>query len=147
MNKFSNLIQEIEYNFLKPQLPQFLIGDLVRIGVSVQEAGKERIQSFDGTVIALHSSGLNTTITIRKVTHGFGVERVFPIHAPCLKVLQILRRSKVSRGKLYYLRDRRGKLTRLKENFEKIPAPWVDSNIDQKQNSKISKKKIIKKIV
>nr|YP_009478313.1 50s ribosomal protein l19 [Prototheca cutis]BBD20220.1 50s ribosomal protein l19 [Prototheca cutis] len=141
MTKFTNLIQEIEHNFLKSQLPNFLIGDLVRIGVSVEEAGKERIQFFDGTVITLHSSGLNTTITIRKVTHGFGVERIIPIHAPCIKTLQILRRSRVSRGKLYFLRNRRGKLTRLKEKFDKIPAPWIDPNIDQKQNSKVSKKK------
>lgn len=136
MKTYCNLIKEIEYLSFKNQLPQFKVGDLIRIGVSVHEAGKDRIQFFDGTIIAIHLAGLNTTITVRKVIQGFGIERIFPVHAPCIKNVQILRRSEVSRAKLYYLRNRRGKLTRLKENFDKIPPPWVDPEIEKNQNSK-----------
>jgi len=126
MKNFYNIINKIEHQFSKNELPDFKVGDLVRLGVSVQEAGKDRIQPFEGTIIALHKAELNTTITVRKILQGVGVERVFPIHAPCIKSLQILRRAKVSRAKLYFLRGRRGKSARLKENFDKLPPTWYE---------------------
>nr|Q9TJQ7.1 RecName: Full=Large ribosomal subunit protein bL19c; AltName: Full=50S ribosomal protein L19, plastid [Prototheca wickerhamii]AHK09986.1 50S ribosomal protein L19 [Prototheca wickerhamii]CAB53114.1 50S ribosomal protein L19 [Prototheca wickerhamii] len=126
MTNFKDIIKKIEYKFSKHQLPDIKVGDLIRLGISIQESGKQRVQPFEGTVIALHKAGLNTTITVRKILQGIGVERVFPIHASCLTSIQVLRRSQVSRAKLYYLRNRTGKATRLKEKFEKLPPIWVN---------------------
>lgn len=116
--KINNIvIENIEIKYIKKNLPKIKVGDFVNLGVYVQESGKERIQPFQGTVIACHYAGLNTTITIRQNFQGVGVERVFPIHAPCITDVKILRRSITSRSKLYYLRNRRGKSARLKEKF------------------------------
>ena len=87
------------------------------MGVLIQEGNKERIQPYQGTVIAQHRGGMNTTITVRRIFQGIGVERVFTIHSPCVKEIEIVRRAKVRRSKLYYLRDRSGKATRLKEKM------------------------------
>ncbi|KAL6766066.1 rpl19 (chloroplast) [Auxenochlorella protothecoides x Auxenochlorella symbiontica] len=125
MNNFQNIIKKIEYKFSKNQLPEIKVGDFIRLGISIQESGKQRVQPFEGTVIALHKAGLNTTVTVRKILQGIGVERVFPIHASCVTSIHILRRSQVSRAKLYYLRNRIGKATRLKEKFDKLPPIWV----------------------
>uniref|UniRef100_UPI0030015863 ribosomal protein L19 n=1 Tax=Prototheca lentecrescens TaxID=2836214 RepID=UPI0030015863 len=114
---YLNLIQKIEEKFLKKKLPSIKVGDHIRLGVSIQESGKERIQFFDGIVIAYHKANINTTITVRKSLQGIGVERVFSIHAPCITTIEILRCSQVSRSKLYFLRNRTGKSARLKEKF------------------------------
>jgi large subunit ribosomal protein L19 len=124
MTKLHDVVQSIQSGYLKSDLPDIKIGDLVRLGVSIQEGNKQRVQPFEGTVIARHQSGSNSTITVRKTLQGIGVERVFPLHAPCITSIQVLRRAEVSRAKLYYLRARTGKATRLKEKFETLPNPW-----------------------
>jgi large subunit ribosomal protein L19 len=124
MTKLHEVVASIQAGHFKPDLPEIRIGDLVRIGVSIQEGNKQRVQPFEGTVIARHQGGSNSTITVRKTLQGIGVERVFPLHAPCITSLQVLRRADVSRAKLYYLRNRTGKATRLKEKFETLPDAW-----------------------
>lgn len=124
MTKLQEVVASIQSDYFKADLPEIRVGDLVRIGVSIQEGNKERIQPFEGTVIAQHQAGTNSTITLRKTLQGIGVERVFPIHAPCIKSIQVLRRAEVARAKLYYLRGRTGKATRLKEKFETLPNAW-----------------------
>jgi large subunit ribosomal protein L19 len=124
MTKLHEVVESIQSGHFKSKLPEIRVGDLVRIGVSIQEGAKQRVQPFEGTVIARHQAGSNTTITVRKTLQGVGVERVFPVHAPCITSLQVLRRAQVSRAKLYYLRNRTGKATRLREKFETLPNPW-----------------------
>ena len=125
MTKLQKLVESIQAQTLRTQLPEIRVGDFIRIGVSIQEGNKQRIQPFEGTVISCHKAGINSTITVRKSLQGVGVERVFPLHAPCITSLQVLRRAEVSRAKLYYLRTRTGKATRLKEKFETLPDIWV----------------------
>nr|YP_009314603.1 Ribosomal protein L19 [Liagoropsis maxima]SCW22857.1 Ribosomal protein L19 [Liagoropsis maxima] len=117
INLKSTLIQDIEKSYLKKNLPNIQIGDSVRMGLLIQEGNKERIQYAEGVVISIHKAGLNTSITIRKVMQGIGVERVYLVHSPRIKSISITRRSKVRRSKLYYLRTRSGKATRLKQKF------------------------------
>ena len=124
MTKLHEVVESIQSGHFKSKLTEIRVGDLVRIGVSIQEGAKQRVQPFEGTVIARHQAGSNTTITVRKTLQGVGVERVFPVHAPCITSLQVLRRAQVSRAKLYYLRNRTGKATRLREKFETLPNPW-----------------------
>lgn len=125
MTKLQQLVESIQSENLKTKLPEIRVGDLIKLGISIQEGNKQRIQPFEGIVIAQHKAGANSTITVRKTLQGIGVERVFPLHAPCLASIQVLRRSQVSRSKLYYLRQRTGKATRLKEKFETLPSNWV----------------------
>ena len=110
-------IQNIENNFLKKDLPILKIGDNVKIGVKIIEGSRERVQFYEGTLIAKKNSLINTTITVRKVLQGIGVERIFLIHSPKIDSIQVLRSSKVRRAKLYYLRNLRGKASRLKQTF------------------------------
>ena len=128
MTKLHEVVENIKFGTIKQNLPEIKTGDLVRVGVAIQEGNKERVQPFEGTVIARHLAGSDSTITIRKVLQGTGVERVFPLHAPCVTSIQVLRRADVSRAKLYYLRERTGKATRLKQKFETLPEPWKAEN-------------------
>ena len=109
-----SLIQRLESRSLKTALPLIDIGDTVKVGVRIQEGNKERIQPYQGVVIAQRRAGLRTTITVRRIFQGVGIERIFPVHSPILHNVEIIRRAKVRRAKLYYLRDRVGKATRLK---------------------------------
>lgn len=109
-----SLIQRLESRSLKKALPQIDIGDTVKVGVRIQEGNKERIQPYQGVVIAQRRAGLRTTITVRRIFQGVGIERIFPVHSPTLQNVEIIRRARVRRAKLYYLRDRVGKATRLK---------------------------------
>ena len=111
-------IDNLNNTFLKTDLPVIRIGDNVKIGVKIIEGNKERVQFYEGTIIAKKNSSINTTITVRKVLQGIGVERVFLIHSPKLDSIQILRSSKVRRSKLYYLRNLKGKASRLKQAFK-----------------------------
>ena len=113
------VIDELEKEYLKDSLPTFNAGDTVKVFVKIVEGNKERIQAFEGTIIKKHGSGLNKTITVRKVFQGVGVERVFLIHSPRIDKIEVLRRGDVRRSKLYYLRERSGKATRIKEKIEK----------------------------
>lgn len=115
--KNPNVIINLQNQFLKVDLPTIKIGDNVRIGVKIIEGNKERVQFYEGTIIAKKNTSINTTITVRKVLQGIGVERIFLIHSPKIDSIQVLRSSKVRRSKLYYLRDLTGKASRLKQKF------------------------------
>jgi large subunit ribosomal protein L19 len=111
-------IDNLNSTFLKTDLPVIKIGDNVKIGVKIIEGNKERVQYYEGTIIAKKNSSINTTITVRKVLQGIGVERIFLIHSPKVDSIQVLRSSKVRRSKLYYLRNLKGKASRLKQAFK-----------------------------
>ncbi len=110
-----SLIRQIEEKQMKEDIPSFRPGDTVRVQVKVVEGQRERLQPFEGVVIKRKGSGLRETFTIRKISFGVGVERTFPVHSPRLAKIQVLRRGKVRRAKLYYLRKRKGKAARIKE--------------------------------
>ncbi len=115
--KTQEAIQKVEKNFLKKDLPVIEIGDNVKIGVKIVEGNKERVQYYEGTVLAKKNSSINTTITVRKIFQGIGIERVFLIHSPKIDSISVVRSSKVRRAKLYYLRNLKGKASRLKQTF------------------------------
>ena len=104
---------------VKKEVPEFRIGDTVRVSVNIREGDRERIQMFEGTVIAKKSSGVAETFTVRRVAYGVGVERVFPLHCPNVKDVKVIRHGKVRRAKLYYLRDRVGKAAKVKEQIKR----------------------------
>jgi large subunit ribosomal protein L19 len=111
-------IDNLQNSFIKPNFPKIQIGDTVKLGIKIIEGNKERVQFYEGTVIAKKNSSINTTITVRKVLQGIGIERIFLIHSPKVASIEIIRHSKVNRSKLYYLRNLRGKASRLKQRFE-----------------------------
>lgn len=113
------LIQEIEQAQLKTDVPEFGAGDTVTVQVKVKEGTRERLQAFQGVVIARRNRGLNSAFTVRKVSHGVGVERVFQLHSPIIDSIEVNRRGDVRRAKLYFLRDRSGKSARIKEKIRK----------------------------
>ena len=102
---------------MKKELPSFSIGDTVRVGVRIREGKTERVQMFEGTVIAIKGSGISKTFTVRRVSYGVGVERVFPLHSANVDSVEVIRKGKVRRAKLYYLRDRVGKAAKVKEDI------------------------------
>ena len=110
-------IKAISQDSLKTEIPQFNIGDTIRVDVNIREGDRERIQQFEGTVIARKGSGVSETFTVRRVSYGVGVERVFPLHSPNVKAIQVVRQGKVRRAKLYYLRNRVGKAAKVKEQI------------------------------
>ena len=116
---FSNIIEEFENEQLKKQLPEIYVGDTVKVGVKITEGNKERVQPYEGVVIARRHGGINQTITVRRIFQGIGVERVFMLHSPQVASLKVERRGKVRRAKLFYLRDRVGKATRVKQRFDR----------------------------
>src|SRR5688500_688263 len=111
----SSIIQQLEAEQLKPEVPDFTPGDTVVAHVKVKEGNRERLQACEGVVIAIRKRGLNSAFTVRKISHGEGVERVFQTHSPSIGSIQIKRRGKVRRAKLYYLRGRTGKAARIRE--------------------------------
>ena len=113
------LINEFENGQLKKDLPEIYVGDTVKVGVKITEGNKERVQPYEGVVIAKRHGGLNQTITVRRIFQGIGVERVFMLHSPQVTSLKVERRGKVRRAKLFYLRDRVGKATRVKQRFDR----------------------------
>ncbi len=108
-------LKTIAADSMKAEAPVFGIGDTVKVSVNIREGQRERIQMFEGTVIAKRGSGVAETFTVRRVAYGVGVERVFPLHSPNVRKVEIVRRGKVRRAKLYYLRDRVGKAAKVKE--------------------------------
>ena len=108
-------LDQVEAASLREDLPAFGPGDTVRVHVRVVEGGRERVQAFEGVVIARSGGGLRETFTVRKVSFGVGVERILPVHAPIIQRIEVIRRGAVRRAKLYFLRDRVGKATRIKE--------------------------------
>jgi large subunit ribosomal protein L19 len=115
-----NKVDVVESSRLRDDLPEFWPGDTVKVNVRVVEGTRSRIQVFEGVVIARKGGGLRETFTVRKVSFGVGVERTFPLHSPVIESLEVARRGKVRRAKLYYLRDRVGKKARIKEKRERI---------------------------
>ena len=115
----ADLIKEFENQQLKKELPEIYVGDTVKVGVKITEGNKERVQPYEGVVIAKRHGGLNQTITVRRIFQGIGVERVFMLHSPQVASLKVERRGKVRRAKLFYLRDRVGKATRVKQRFDR----------------------------
>ncbi|HBF38618.1 MAG TPA: 50S ribosomal protein L19 [Firmicutes bacterium] len=113
-----NIIDTIEREQMRADIPSFEPGDLVKVHVKVVEGGKERIQIFEGIVIRRSHGGLKETFTVRKVSQGIGVERTFPVHSPMLNKIEVDRKGKVRRAKLYYLRERSGKSARIEERRE-----------------------------
>ncbi len=111
----ANVIDEIEREQLKADVPEFAPGDTVVVQVRVKEGDRERLQAYEGVVIAKRNRGLNSSFTVRKISHGEGVERVFQTHSPAVAEIEVKRRGNVRRAKLYYLRDRSGKSARIKE--------------------------------
>ena len=111
----SPIIQKLLSKAQRNDLPQFVPGDTVRVHVKIKEGDKERLQAFEGTVIARNNTGMGETITVRKVSFGQGVERIFPVHAPVIDHIDMVRTGRVRRAKLYYLRGLKGKAARLRE--------------------------------
>ena len=108
-------LSEVESPFLRSDVPEFRAGDTIKVHVKVAEGDKERIQIFQGVVIARRGSGTRETFTVRKISGGMGVERIFPLHTPTIETIEVVRRGRVRRAKLYYLRKLRGKAARIEE--------------------------------
>jgi len=108
-------LDRIERDSLRANLPSFSPGDVVRVWVKVEEGGKKRTQRFQGTVINRRGSGVRETVTVRKVSQGIGVERIFPLHSPSISKIDLVRKGRARRAKLYYLRERKGKAAKVKE--------------------------------
>ena len=115
----ADLIREFEQAQQKENLPDIYVGDTVRVGVRISEGNKERVQPYEGVVIAKRHGGVNQTITVRRIFQGIGVERVFMLHSPQVASIKVERRGKVRRAKLFYLRERVGKATRVKQRFDR----------------------------
>ena len=113
------IINELEKAYLKDEMPQLNSGDTVKVFVRIVEGNKERTQAFEGTILKKRGSGVGKTITVRKIFQGVGVERVFPVYSPRVEKITVVRRGDVKRAKLYYLRERSGKATRIREKIEK----------------------------
>lgn len=111
-------LQLISKDNIKENVPEIFIGDTVKVHVNIKEGDKSRIQIFEGTVIAKKHGGISETFTVRRVAHGCGIERVFPVHSPAVERVEIVRKGKVRRAKLYYLRDRVGKAAKVKEQVK-----------------------------
>lgn len=112
-----DLMKALTSQYMKEELPQFNVGDTVRVHVKIKEGSRERVQVFEGTVIARKHGGIQETVTVRRMSYGVGVEKTFPIHSPNVEKFEVVRKGKVRRAKLYYLRDRVGKAAKVKEDI------------------------------
>ena len=113
------VIKEFEKSQQKQKVPEIYVGDTVKVGVRISEGNKQRVQPYEGVIIAKRHGGLNQTITVRRIFQGIGVERIFMLHSPQVASIKVERRGKVRRAKLFYLRDRVGKATRVKQRFDR----------------------------
>lgn len=111
----ANVIDQIEKENMKESIPEINIGDTVKVGVKIKEGDKSRIQAYEGVVIARKNGGVRETFTVRKISNGVGVERTFPIHSPAIAKIEVVKRGKVRRSRITYLRNRSGKAARIKE--------------------------------
>ncbi len=112
-----DLVKLLSEKYMKPELPDMNVGDTVRVTVRVKEGNRERNQAFEGTIIAKKHGGINESITVRRISYNVGCEKVFPVHSPTIVSVETVRRGKVRRAKLYYLRDRIGKRAKIKERL------------------------------
>jgi large subunit ribosomal protein L19 len=122
---------ETQKTWMRTDLPPFRSGDTLRVNVKVKEGDKERIQAFAGVCIARRGSGVSETFTVRKISNGVGVERIFPVHSPMIGDILVVRRGRVRRAKLYYLRQLTGKATRIKEKKVRVVVPTTGTSEDQ----------------
>ena len=118
---------ESQKTWLRSDLPPFRAGDTLRVNVKVKEGDKERVQAFEGVCIARRGSGVSESFTVRKISNGVGVERIFPLHSPMIGDIQVVRRGRVRKAKLYYLRELVGKATRIKERKVRVAVPTSGS--------------------
>jgi large subunit ribosomal protein L19 len=118
---------ETQKQWLRNDIPAFRAGDTLRVNVRVREGDKERLQAFEGVCLAKRGSGVSETFTVRKISNGIGVERIFPVHSPMLAEIVVVRRGRVRRAKLYYLRHLTGKATRIKERKVKVVVPGSEA--------------------
>ena len=116
-SNYPKIIANVEKKFLKQDYPKIKIGDNINVGIKIIEGNKERVQFYEGIVLAKKNSSINTTLTVRKVLDGIGIERIFLLHSPKIDSITVLRSSKVRRSKLYFLRNLKGKASRLKQRF------------------------------
>ena len=123
-----DLLRAVDNSQMRTDLPGFRPGDTVRVHVKIKEGDKYRIQIFEGVVIAHKNNGISSTFTVRKVSSGYGIERIFPVHSPIIEKMEIMKSGKVRRARLYYLRGRRGKAARLKDTGRTARAPESVSN-------------------
>lgn len=119
--KGQDLLRSIEQEYMKPKVPPFRVGDTLDVGVRIRESGKERVQVFTGTCIARKGGSNRETFTVRRIVQGEGVERVFPLHSPNIDHIKVVRRGRVRRAKLHYLRERTGRRSRVKEDMRPRP--------------------------
>ena len=133
-----NLVDEIEREYLKKDVPTFNVGDTVRVYVKVVEAGKERLQAYEGIVIAKRNGSIRESFTVRRISYGVGVERTFPLHSPRIDRVEVVRHGKVRRAKLYYLADRLGKSAKVREDIsfrnKKDEAETVVETTEEENN-------------
>ena len=118
---------ETQKQWLRSDIPPFRAGDTLRVNVRVREGDKERVQAFEGVCLGRRGSGVSETFTVRKISNGVGVERIFPVHSPMLAEIIVVRRGRVRRAKLYYLRHLTGKATRIKERKVKVVVPGAEA--------------------
>ncbi len=123
----SNIIDVIEKEGMRTNIPEFTIGDTVKVFVKVVEGNRERLQGFEGVVIARKNGGIRETFTVRAIAYGVGVERTFPVHSTKIDHIDVLRHGKVRRAKLYYLRERSGKAAKLEQKFKKTTETKADA--------------------
>ncbi len=128
-----NIVDEIEKEYLKKDVPTFNVGDTVKVYVKVVEAGKERLQAYEGVVVAKRNGSIRESFTVRRISYGVGVERTFPLHSPRIDRVEVVRHGKVRRAKLYYLANRTGKAAKVKEDISyrlkgKQPVEVVEEN-------------------
>jgi large subunit ribosomal protein L19 len=121
---------ETQKEWLRDNVPPFRAGDTLKVNVRVREGDKERLQAFEGVCIAKRGSGVSATFTVRKISNGVGVERIFPIHSPMISEITVVRRGRVRRAKLYYLRALTGKATRIRERKAKVVIPGSETVIE-----------------
>lgn len=140
-------VSEVEKSYLKKKVPEFSIGDTVDVKIKIREGDRERLQTFTGTVIARRGSATRETFTVRRIVAGEGVERVFPIHSPLIEGVSVKRRGKVRRAKLYYLRERVGKATKVKELIEDVKEkkPRARKRGKKARKARTDAKKSVKK--
>ena len=125
-----DVLQEVSRNDMRTDLPAFAPGDTLRVNVRVREGEKERIQAFEGVCIARKNGGITESFTVRKISGGIGVERVFPLHSPTIESIVVVRRGRVRRAKLYYLRHLTGKATRIRERKAKVVVPGSETVVE-----------------
>ncbi|HEY4716176.1 MAG TPA: 50S ribosomal protein L19 [bacterium] len=136
-----HLIKTVEENYLKKSLPDFRVGDTVKVYSKVQEGEKERLQIFEGVIIRKRGSGTGATFTVRKISYGIGVERIFPLHSPSVDRIEIVTRGRVRRARLYYLRDKIGKGTKIKRRTVVIPEEGIEDSAPETVNNEIKESK------